>query len=49
MDVAPPIRSTLMRLFGLPLSSLVVLVIIPPAIVAWQYYLCWEIKTGRRD
>jgi hypothetical protein len=37
------------HVFGLPLSSVVVLVIIPFAIVAVQYYICWQIKTGRRD
>ena len=38
-----------MRLFGLPLSSLLVLIVIPFAIVAYQYYVCWQIKTGRRE
>jgi hypothetical protein len=38
-----------MRLFGLPLSSLLVLIIIPCAIIGYQYFVCWEIRTGRRD
>jgi hypothetical protein len=38
-----------MRLFGLPLSSLLVLIVIPLSIVAYQYYVCWQIKTGRRE
>ena len=38
-----------MRLFGLPLSSLLVLLIIPLTIIAYQYYVCWQIKSGRRD
>jgi hypothetical protein len=37
------------RLFGLPLSSLIVLIVIPLALIAYQYFLCWEIKTGRRE
>lgn len=37
------------RVLGLPLSSIVVLIIIPLAIVAYQYYVCWQIKTGRRE
>lgn len=38
-----------MHVFGLPLSSLLVLVLIPFAIVGVQYYICWQIKTGRRE
>ena len=38
-----------MRVFGLPLSSVVVLIVIPLGIIAYQYYLCWQIKTGRRQ
>lgn len=38
-----------MTLFGLPLSSILVLIVMPLAIVGYQYYVCWEIKTGRRD
>jgi hypothetical protein len=34
---------------GLPLSSVLVLLVIPLGIIAYQYYLCWEIKTGRRQ
>lgn len=37
-----------MTLLGLPLSSILVLLAVPLAIVAWQYYVCWQIKTGRR-
>jgi hypothetical protein len=38
-----------MRLFGLPLGSFFVLVVLPLLVVALQYYLCWQIKTGRRE
>ncbi len=38
-----------MRLFGLPLSSLIVLIVIPLAIIGYQYFVCWEIKCGRRE
>jgi hypothetical protein len=37
------------RVIGLPISSFLVLVVIPLAIIALQYYICWQIKTGRRD
>jgi hypothetical protein len=37
------------RVLGLPLSSVFVLIIIPLAIVVYQYYVCWQIKTGRRE
>lgn len=38
-----------MRFLGLPLSSVLVLLVIPLLIVGYQYYVCWQIKTGRRD
>jgi hypothetical protein len=38
-----------MRILGLPLSSVFVLIVIPLAVVAYQYYVCWQIKTGRRE
>ena len=38
-----------MRVLGLPLSSILVLIVIPLGIVAYQYYVCWQIKTGRRE
>jgi hypothetical protein len=38
-----------MRFLGLPLSSAIVLLVIPLAIVAVQYYICWQIRTGRRE
>jgi hypothetical protein len=38
-----------MRLIGLPLSSVVVLIVLPLAIIGYQYFLCWQIKTGRRE
>ena len=38
-----------MRILGLPLSSIVVLLVIPLALVAYQYFVCWEIKSGRRE
>jgi hypothetical protein len=37
------------RVLGLPLSSLIVLIVLPLAIIGYQYYVCWQIKTGRRD
>ncbi len=42
-------KETGMRLLGLPLSSLLVLIVIPFVIIAYQYFVCWQIKTGRRD
>ncbi len=38
-----------MRVLGLPLSSLIVLIVLPLGIIAYQYYVCWQIKTGRRE
>ena len=38
-----------MKILGLPLSSFLVLIVIPFAVVAYQYYVCWQIKTGRRE
>jgi hypothetical protein len=38
-----------MRLLGLPLGSFLVLIAIPLAIVAVQYFICWQIRTGRRE
>jgi len=37
------------HILGLPLSSFLVLVFIPLAIVGIQYFICWQIKTGRRE
>ena len=37
-----------MRLLGLPWDSLLVLIVLPLAVVGYQYYICWQIKTGRR-
>jgi hypothetical protein len=37
------------RILGLPLSSIVVLLVVPLALVAYQYFVCWQIKTGRRE
>jgi hypothetical protein len=39
----------LVHVLGLPLSSVIVLIVIPLALIAYQYFLCWEIKTGRRE
>lgn len=36
-------------IFGLPLSSFIVLLLIPGLIVAYQFYYCWQVYTGRRD
>ncbi len=38
-----------MRFLGLPFSSWLVLLIVPMGLVAYQYYLCWQIRTGRRQ
>jgi len=38
-----------LRVFGLPLSSFFVLIVIPLVIIGYQYFVCWEIKTGRRE
>ena len=38
-----------MRILGLPLSSFIVLIAVPAAIVAYQFYYCWQIYTGTRD
>ena len=38
-----------MRIFGLPLSSFTILIVIPALIVAYQFYSCWQVYTGRRD
>ncbi len=38
-----------MRILGLPWDSFLVLIVIPLAVVAYQYYVCWQIKTGRRE
>jgi hypothetical protein len=38
-----------MRILGLPLSSFVVLIVVPALIVAYQFFYCWQVYTGRRD
>ena len=38
-----------MRIIGLPIDSFVVLIAIPSVIVAYQFYYCWQVFTGRRD
>jgi hypothetical protein len=38
-----------MTIFGLPLTSFLVLIVIPALIVAYQFYYCWQVYTGRRD
>lgn len=38
-----------MRMFGLPLSSFIVLIVVPALIVLYQFYYCWQVYTGRRD
>jgi hypothetical protein len=38
-----------MTIVGLPLSSFVVLIVIPAVIVAYQVYYCWQVYTGRRE
>ena len=38
-----------MTIVGLPLSSFVVLIVIPAVVVAYQFYYCWQVYTGRRE
>jgi hypothetical protein len=38
-----------MRIIGLPLDSFVMLIVVPGVIVAYQFYYCWQVITGRRD
>lgn len=38
-----------MRIFGLPILTLLALYGLPLAIIAYQYYVCWQIKKGRRE
>jgi hypothetical protein len=38
-----------MRIFGLPLPGFIVLIVVPAAIVVYQFYYCWQVYTGRRD
>jgi hypothetical protein len=38
-----------MRILGLPLPSVVVLIVIPLAVVLYQFYYCWQVYTGRRE
>lgn len=37
-----------MRIFGLPLLSFLALFGIPFALIAFQYYVCWQIRRGKR-
>jgi hypothetical protein len=36
-------------MFGLPWPSFLVLILVPLAIVAYQYYVCWQIRRGKRE
>lgn len=38
-----------MRIIGLPVDSFIVLMVIPAIVVAYQFYYCWQVFTGRRD
>jgi hypothetical protein len=38
-----------MQILGLPWQSVLVLIVIPFGLVAYQYYVCWQIRRGRRD
>jgi hypothetical protein len=42
-------RFKLMRILGLPLPGFFVLIVVPAIIVAYQFYYCWQVYTGRRD
>jgi uncharacterized membrane protein len=51
---APIARVTLtqelfVKVLGLPFSSLIVLLVVPLGLIAYQYFVCWQIKTGRRE
>ena len=37
-----------MRFLGLPWDSQLVLIVLPLAVVSYQYYICWQIETGGR-
>jgi hypothetical protein len=39
----------IMRIIGLPISSFIVLIIVPAIVVIYQFYYCWQVYTGRRD
>jgi cbb3-type cytochrome oxidase subunit 3 len=39
----------MMRLLGLPWPSFFVLIVIPLVVIAYQYYICWQIKKNRRQ
>lgn len=38
-----------LHILGLPWDSFLVLIAIPLLVVGYQYYVCWQIKTGRRE
>jgi hypothetical protein len=40
---------TFMTIVGLPFWSFVVLIVVPGIIVAYQFYYCWQVYTGRRE
>jgi len=37
------------KILGLPLASFLVLVAIPLAVIALQYWICWQVRRGRRE
>jgi len=42
-------RRTFMTVMGLPVSSFIVLIVVPALVVAYQFYYCWQVYTGRRE
>jgi len=38
-----------MTIMGLPFWSFVVLIVVPAIIVAYQFYYCWQVYSGRRE
>jgi hypothetical protein len=40
---------TFMTIMGLPFWSFVVLIVVPAIIVAYQFYYCWQVYSGRRE
>ena len=43
------VAPVLMHILGLPLPSFIVLIVIPAIVVAYQFFYCWQVYTGRRD
>ena len=48
-QVRPSASEVAVRVFGLPVSSFITLIVIPALIVGYQFFYCWQLYTGRRD